>query len=162
MNVANTPNHTRFRAPSCCAFLIFAIGLTATATAQEPAAPFPQSEAFAKVCSSCHDAERILSNRRTRTQWQEVIEKMVERGAEGTDSDFTAVEEYLVHHFGRVNINKALPRDIAAVLDVSAKDAEAIVAFRKTNGDFADFDALCKVPGIDVEKLKAGRDGISF
>jgi competence protein ComEA len=162
MNLIHTPCRTRPGAVRACAFLVLILGAGQVASAQEAAAPFPQSEAFLKVCSSCHDAERILSNRRTRTQWQEVIEKMIERGAEGTDDDFTAVEEYLVRHFGRVNINKALPKDIAAVLDLAPKDAQAIVDYRKTNGDFADFDSLCKVPGIDVEKLKKARDGISF
>jgi competence protein ComEA len=162
MNLITIPNRMRLQRALLCALAILASGLGGVLTAQDQAPAFPQSEAFNRVCSSCHDAERILSNRRTRTQWQEVIEKMVERGAEGTDADFTAVEEYLIHNFGRVNINKALPKDIAAVLDLSPKDAEAIVAFRKTSGDFADFDALCKVPGIDLEKLKKARDGISF
>jgi competence protein ComEA len=162
MNLTHFPCRTLSSAARVCAWLLVILGAGGVASAQEPAQTFPQSDAFLRVCSSCHDAERILSNRRTRTQWQEVIEKMIERGAEGTDADFTAVEEYLVHHFGRVNINKALPKDVAAVLDLSTKDAEAIVEFRKANGDFADFDSLCKVPGIDVEKLKKARDGISF
>jgi competence protein ComEA len=162
MNLTNIPIHTRRRVTVASACLILGLGFAAAAAAQDPAPAFPQSDAFNRVCSSCHDAERILSNRRTRTQWQEVIEKMVERGAEGTDADFTAVEEYLVHHFGRVNINKALAKDVAAVLDLTPADADAIVAYRKANGDFADFDALRKVPGIDIEKLKKVRDGISF
>jgi competence protein ComEA len=162
MNLTTPSHRTRSSAGPACALFFLVLGVAGVASAQDPAATFPQSEAFTRVCSSCHDAERILSNRRTRTQWEEVIEKMVERGAEGTDSDFTAVEEYLVRHFGRVNINKALPKDVAAVLDLSPKDAEAIVEFRKTNGDFADFDSLCKVPGIDLEKLKKARDGISY
>ena len=33
---------------------------------------------------------------------------------------------------------------------------------RKANGDFKDFEGLCKVPGIDTEKLKQGRDAVSF
>jgi competence protein ComEA len=153
MNLIHTPCRIRPAAARAGALFVLILGAGRLASAQEPAPAFPQSDAFLRVCSSCHDAERILSNRRTRTQWQEVIEKMIERGAEGTDADFTAVEEYLVRHFGRVNINKALPKDIAAVLDLAPKDAEAIVEFRKTNGDFADFDSLCKVPGIDLEKL---------
>ena len=28
--------------------------------------------------------------------------------------------------------------------------------------EFKDFDALCKVPGIDLEKLKQGRDAVAF
>ncbi|MEP6914899.1 MAG: helix-hairpin-helix domain-containing protein [Acidobacteriota bacterium] len=162
MNLTANPNPMRLNCALVCTFLILSLGTGSDLAAQDQAAPFPQSEAFLRVCSSCHDAERILSNRRTRTQWEEVIEKMVERGAEGTDADFTAVEEYLLQHFGRVNVNKALPKDIVAVLDVAPKDGDAIVAFRKASGDFADFEALCKVPGIDVEKLKKARDGISY
>ena len=35
---------------------------------------------------------------------------MVERGAQGTDDDFAAVQDYLVAHYGRVNVNRAPPR----------------------------------------------------
>ncbi len=118
--------------------------------------------AFKRVCSSCHDADRILAARRTRTQWEEVIEKMIDRGAEGTADDFSAAEVYLLRVSGRVNANRAQSQDFVAVLGLTQKDADAIGEFRKANGDFADFDALCKVPGIDAEKLKQGRDAISF
>jgi competence ComEA-like helix-hairpin-helix protein len=61
-----------------------------------------------------------------------------------------------------VNVNRAVAQDIAVVLGLSEKDADAVVAYRKANGDFADFDALCKVPGIDSEKLKQAREAASF
>ena len=63
---------------------------------------------------------------------------------------------------GRVNVNRAQTKDIVAVLSVTQKDGDAIVEYRKTNGEFKDFDGLCKVPGIDLEKLKQGRDAIAF
>jgi competence protein ComEA len=160
MNVVYIRTNTaRCAAAGACA--IFVLLLATRASAQQPAGA-KSADAFTKVCSSCHDAERILTNRRTRTQWQEVIEKMVERGAEGTDDDFTAVEEYLIHNFGRVNVNKAVTRDLVAVVGLSDTEAAALVDYRKSHGDYADFDALCKVPGIDVEKLKHAREGISF
>jgi DNA uptake protein ComE-like DNA-binding protein len=135
-------------------------GAAKAARAQEPEdAP---AIAFKRVCSSCHDADRILAARRTRTQWEEVIEKMIDRGAEGTADDFSAAEVYLLRVSGRVNANRAQPQDFVAVLGLTQKDADAIAEFRKAKGDFADFDALCKVPGIDTEKLKQGRDAISF
>jgi competence protein ComEA len=118
--------------------------------------------AFKRVCATCHDAERILSARRTRTQWQEVIDKMIERGAAGTDEDFTAAEQYLLRVSGRVNVNRAVSADIVDVLGLTQKDADAILEYRKSNGEFKDFDELCKVPGIDLEKLKQGRDAVSF
>jgi competence ComEA-like helix-hairpin-helix protein len=135
-------------------------GAAIATSAQEP--DDHASVAFKRVCSSCHDADRILATRRTRTQWEEVIEKMIDRGAEGTAEDFTAAEEYLLRVSGRVNINRALSKDIVIVLGLTQKDADAIAEYRKTNGDFKDFDEVCKVPGIDLEKLKQGRDAISF
>jgi competence ComEA-like helix-hairpin-helix protein len=140
--------------------LVAAGGAVVVSSAQQPDdAP---AAAFRRVCSNCHDAERILATRRTRTQWEEIIEKMIDRGAEGTSEDFTTAEEYLLRVSGRVNVNRAQGKDIMAVLSVTQKDADAIIEYRKTNGEFKDFDALCKVPGIDLEKLKQGRDAVAF
>lgn len=136
--------------------MIAAIGAKAQDQDDAPAA------AFRRVCSNCHDAERILSTRRTRTQWEEVIEKMIDRGAEGTSDDFTTAEEYLLRVSGRVNVNRATSKDMMTVLSISQKDADAIAEYRKANGEFKDFDSLAKVPGIDQEKLNKGRDAISF
>ena len=118
--------------------------------------------AFRRVCSNCHDADRILSTRRTRTQWEEVIEKMIDRGAEGTSDDFTTAEEDLMRVSGRVNVNRATTKDMVTVLAITPKDADAIAEYRKANGEIKDFDALAKVPGIDLEKLNKARDAISF
>jgi competence protein ComEA len=138
------------------ATLLAAIGAKAQDQDDAPAA------AFRRVCSNCHDADRILSTRRTRTQWEEVIEKMIDRGAEGTSDDFTTAEEYLLRVSGRVNVNRATTKDMVTVLGIAQKDADAIAEYRKTNGEFKDFDSLAKVPGIDLEKLNKGRDAISF
>jgi competence protein ComEA len=138
------------------AAMLVTIGAKAQDQDDAPAA------AFRRVCSSCHDAERILSTRRTRTQWEEVIEKMIDRGAEGTSDDFTTAEEYLLRVSGRVNVNRAETKDMVTVLGVTQKDADAIAEYRKTNGEFKDFDSLAKVPGIDLEKLNKARDAISF
>jgi len=134
---------------------------------QPPVAAQPQPDdknaaTFTRVCSTCHDGQRILSNRRTKDQWSEVIDKMVERGAQGTDEDFAAVMDYLVSHYGRINVNRGTAKDLATVLHVSEKDAAAIVSYRTEKGPFQDFDSLAQVPGIEVEKLKENRDAISF
>src|SRR5690242_14309562 len=72
-------------------------------TEQSPAgpgdgAPPPAGapEPFVRVCGKCHDATRIVQNRRLRVQWEEVVEAMVQRGAKGSDQDLDAVMEYLV------------------------------------------------------------------
>ena len=140
--------------------LLFVGAATLAAGGQSP--DDHPATAFKRVCSSCHDAERILATRRTRTQWEEVIEKMIDRGAVGTEDEFVAAEQYLLRVSGRVNVNRALSNDIVSVLGLTQKDADAITEYRKANGDFKDFDDLCKVPGINLEKLKEGRDAVSF
>ena len=106
---------------------------TPSATAQ-PAADAKGAATFARVCSLCHDGARILSNRRSKSQWTEVIEKMMERGAQVSDEDFEVVMDYLLRHYGRINVNKAEAEDLAIVIGVSKKDAEAIVRYRAGPG----------------------------
>jgi len=130
--------------------------------ATQPAADAKGAATFARVCSLCHDGARILSNRRSKSQWTEVIEKMMERGAQVSDDDFTEVMDYLLRHYGRINVNKAEAEDLAVVAGLSKKDAEAIVRYRDAQGDFPDFDALAKVPEIDIEKLNQAREAITF
>jgi competence protein ComEA len=139
----------------------------AAGPAQQPAGPTSPSDdknaaVYTRVCSTCHDAQRILSNRRTKDQWGEVIDKMVERGAQGTDEDFNAVMDYLVAHYGRINVNRGSAKDLATVLRITDQEAAAIVAYRTSNGPIPDFDTLAKVPGINVDTLTQNRDAISY
>ena len=110
------------------------------------AADDPGAALFGQMCIKCHDAARITAMRRTRTEWEEVINKMIEKGATGTEKDFETVYEYVLRNFGKLYINAARPDEIATILGLSEKDAQAIVAYRKANGPFADFDAVKKVP----------------
>jgi competence protein ComEA len=128
--------------------------------AAEQAAAVP--EAFTRVCGRCHTSDRVVEGRRSRSQWEEVLERMVAKGATGSDDDFGIVLDYLVSEYGRVTINSAPADEMAHVLHLEAKDADAIVGYRKAHGPFADFDALIAVPGAPVEALRKRRDAIVF
>lgn len=146
--------------------LIAAAPLTQTA-AQEPSSGAPESGdpsagLFVQTCVKCHDAARITAVRRTSLEWEEVINKMIERGATGTEKDFDDVHGYLRRNFGKVYINVATPDEIAMILALSEKDARGIVAYRKANGPFADFEGVKKVPDIDLKKLDERKDAIAF
>jgi competence protein ComEA len=117
---------------------------------------------FTRICVKCHTPDRIVNDRRTRDQWQEEIDKMVAKGATGTDDELATVLDYLLRHHGRVDMNRAAAGDMCLILSVPASQADAIVAYRKEHGKFEDFDALSKVPGIDVDKLSRERDAMSF
>jgi len=122
----------------------------------------PAEDAFWKVCSDCHDPDRIRETRRTRSGWEDVIYQMIDKGAVGTDQDFNLTLQYLLGHYGMVNVNQAPVEEIALVTGLSAKEADAVVAYRKENGNFKNFDALVKVPGVDAQKLEAHRAAILF
>jgi competence ComEA-like helix-hairpin-helix protein len=117
---------------------------------------------YTRLCSDCHDADRITSMRRTRTDWEDVLNKMIEKGASGSEKEFETVFNYLVRAYGKVYINTAKADEIAAVLSLSKKDADAIVAFRTANGAFKDFDAVKKVPEIDTKKLDEHKEAVAF
>ena len=119
-------------------------------------------ELFIQTCNRCHDAARITALRRTKTEWEEVINKMIERGATGSEDDFQTVFGYLRRHYGKVYINSANSEEITTTLGLSGKDAEAMVAFRKANGNFQDFEAVKKVPDIDVKTLEEHKDAVAF
>lgn len=151
------------RAAAAASLIFFAVvAVVSGAGAQDPQDQDQSAVAFKRVCSSCHDSQRILATRRTRTQWEEIIGKMIDRGAQGSDEDFTAAEDYLMKVSGRVNVNRAVSADLVAVLGLTDKEASAIIDYRKAHGDFPDFEALSKVPGVDAEKLKAKEDAIGF
>jgi competence ComEA-like helix-hairpin-helix protein len=118
--------------------------------------------AFFKVCGDCHEPDRIREVRRTRGGWEEVIEKMIEKGAVGNEQDFNLVLLYLLTNYGMVNMNQAVAEDIAMVTGVSKKDAATIVEFRTKNGKFRNYDALILVPGIDIKPLEEHRASLMF
>jgi competence protein ComEA len=119
-------------------------------------------QVFEALCAACHPLEDVTSARKTRAQWQETIDTMIANGATGTDADFATALGYLIAQYGRVNVNKAPADEIAEVLELPAKDAAAIVKYREDTGKFEDFEALTKVPGLDIEKLTKKKEAISF
>jgi cytochrome c oxidase cbb3-type subunit III len=57
-------------------------------------------ETFQKICGACHPTETATSERRTRAQWQENITSMIERGAKGTDEEFSLILDFLTANYG--------------------------------------------------------------
>jgi competence protein ComEA len=61
-----------------------------------------------------------------------------------------------------VNVNKAGIEELESSLDLSKADAQAIVHYRKTNGDFNSMQQLLSVPGVDTDKIKKDETKIVF
>jgi competence ComEA-like helix-hairpin-helix protein len=150
--------------------VIFAISLRASAPlAQTPPIDkttvlpdSPETSTYVRVCAHCHSLDRIESKHRTKSEWSATIEQMLDDGAEMTDEEYETVLDVLIRNFGAVSINRAAAEDLVTILAISSKDAGAIVAYRTAHGNFADFDALKKVPDVDVAALEARKDAIRY
>jgi hypothetical protein len=80
------------------ALLVSAAGVRARQTTLPEGRGKPE---FERVCAGCHPAEDAVKGpRRSRQGWQQIVDDMVVRGAEGSDDDLKLVVEYLTEHFG--------------------------------------------------------------
>ena len=121
-----------------------------------------------RVCAQCHGVEIVAGKGNTRDGWTEVVSQMIARGAQGSDDDFSAIVDYLAANLPphsdvkKINVNKAPAAELSATLQISDKEAGAIVDYRKQNGDFKSMADLKKVPGVDAAKLDSAKDKIAF
>jgi competence protein ComEA len=118
------------------------------------------------TCGSCHGLDVVVAQHATKDGWASIVDYMVSRGATGTPAEIQTIVEYLAKNFPaaatKTNVNKASAMDLQTQLELTAKDADAIVKYRADHGDFKDWDGLAKVPGIDTAKLTAKKDSIVF
>jgi len=119
-------------------------------------------ELMDRACRMCHPIENVTRLRRTVREWADVLTTMQGRGANATEDEFEAIHWYLNRYFGVVRVNTATVDELAAVLGLKAKEAQAIVDYRKANGNIADLAALMKIEGIDKTKIEEQPDALRF
>jgi competence protein ComEA len=101
----------------------------------------------------------------TREQWELKVTEMLQEEPDVTRAERAAIVEYLAANFkpgGKIYINKAEAKDLEAALEISASNAEAIVRYRRAQGEFKSFDDVKKVPGLDSAKIEAKKDRLVF
>ncbi len=126
----------------------------------------PGKATFLKICSNCHAPDNVIGKGLSADDWTEVLNKMIQNGAQGTDDEFGAILDYLSTNFppipDKVNVNTATAWNLRNWMNFSDKQASAVVDYRKQNGDFKSLDDLKKVPGLDPKVLDAKKDRITF
>jgi mono/diheme cytochrome c family protein len=143
---------------AACALLAF----TGVATAEDGAATVDKRHAvFQKVCTTCHAMDNV-GGRRTRARWEDLLYKMIDLGAKGSEKEFQTILEYLSSEYGRVNVNRGSTSELSAVLGLTAQQAGVVVSHRREQGKYADFEAFAKTPGLDTAKLEKLRDATSY
>jgi competence protein ComEA len=120
-----------------------------------------------RLCSQCHELDKAFSLSQDRAGWQRTLEKMSGFGMKGTQQELDAVLEYLVKNFPadelpKISVNKAAAIDLESGLSLKRSQAAAIIQYREKNGPFKSIEDLKKVPGIDIEKIEAKKDRLTF
>ncbi|MCU1225004.1 MAG: hypothetical protein JWQ42_3097 [Edaphobacter sp.] len=163
----------------CCgAYLIFSVSISAQQPQQKQKEQEqqqhlelpngPGKDTLVRLCSKCHSPNQVIASGRNRQGWEDTITKMVGLGAVGTDEEFTEILDYLVKNFppqqssAKVNVNKATVTQLETQLAFSAKEAEAVIAYRDKNGNFKSLDDLKKVSELDAKTLDAKKDRLIF
>jgi competence protein ComEA len=118
-----------------------------------------------RTCTKCHSMDSVQGLHNSKEQWSAVVDDMVSRGAEASDTEIEQIVDYLTKTQGvvkKVNVNKAAAAEIAGVLEIPAGSASAIVAYREKNGNFKSIDDLKKVPGLDAKAIDSKKDRLDF
>jgi competence protein ComEA len=146
--------------------LVFLCVIVASAADKPKLPDGPGKATMERVCGSCHGAEIVLGKKLTRDGWSQIVMTMIQRGAQGTDDEFADIVDYLTNTVSadaaKINVNKATAKQLQTGLEISDKDADAILHYREANGDFKSVDDLKKVPGVDAAKIEAKKGKLSF
>ncbi len=73
----------------------------ATGSSVFPAAP--ERDLVARACTACHAPELVIAKRHTPEEWDDIIAKMVDRGAQANEAEQLQILTYLVRFFGPTN-----------------------------------------------------------
>src|SRR5438874_11489235 len=82
-----------------CSVSVARISAQTTAADQFPEGP--GKSIFIKVCTQCHDVDKVAGLRYSREEWQSLVDEMKAMGGDATDDEWKAVVEYLATNFPR-------------------------------------------------------------
>ena len=128
----------------------------------------PGRELLIRACIGCHKAEEFAGYRHTRDEYRSIVYRMGDRGAPASAKELDQIADYLARNFLKIedptktNVNRATAKEMETRLDLTAKEAAAIVAYRERHGDFRALGDLYLIYGVDGRKLQAAKDKISF
>ena len=130
--------------------LTMALTVAFGADAAAPAADLlREAKSLQAVCGKCHNLQIVMNTPRSLDDWRDTMQKMVDRGANGTDDQYDDILDYLHRTMTTIDVNSADADDLAAVLNVPDATVRLIVA-RRTVKKFADLADLKSVPGVDA------------
>jgi competence protein ComEA len=157
-------SRARFR--TIVLLIIFAVPFVLAWAVTQPALPDgPGKETFVSVCSLCHMPTAPMGKQWTRQQWESKVTEMLQEEPDVTREERASIVEYLAANFkpgGKIYVNLARAEDLETALDISEKDAAALVRYRGENGDFKALEDLKKLPFLNAARMESLKDRIVF
>jgi competence protein ComEA len=120
-----------------------------------------EGKSLQTVCGKCHDLQIVLNTPRSLDDWRDTMQKMVDRGASGTDDQYDDILDYLHRTMTTIDVNSADAVELATVLGVPDSAATLIIA-RRTARKFVDLSDLKSIPGVDAAIVDAKAKLIYF
>jgi len=120
-----------------------------------------EAESLKAVCAKCHNLQMVTSTPRSYDAWHDTVQKMVDRGAKGTDDQYDDIMDYLHRTMTTIDVNSADADELEIVLNASETTAQAIVARRSTK-KFTGLADLKSIPGVDASTVDAKARMIFF
>jgi bacterioferritin-associated ferredoxin len=108
-----------------------------------------EAKSLQAVCGKCHNLQIVMDTPRSLDDWRDTMQRMVDRGANGTDDQYDDILDYLHRTMTTIDVNSAEADDLAAVLDVSDETVRRIIA-RRGAKKFAGLADLKSIPGVDA------------
>jgi competence protein ComEA len=128
----------------------------------------PGKEIILRSCTGCHKPDAMSGYSHTPDEWQTIVDRMGDRAGLTDKSDLETLTTYLTKHFpkivdpNKVNVNKATAKELVARLELTEKEAAAIVEYRDKHGDFRVWGDLLAIYGVDGKKIQAVKDRLDF
>ena len=149
------------------AFLIASliVCVTFAASASQSLPDSSGKDVFESVCSLCHAPTAPFGKQWTKPQWEAKVTEMLQEEPDVTQQERATIIEYLAANFrpgGKIYVNYGKAKELETALELSTKDAEAIVRYRDGNGPFKTADDVKKVPGLDAAKIDAKKGALEF
>ena len=150
------------------ALLIVTGGLLSSRT---QAADLPEGkgkELILRACVGCHKPQEIAVYRFTKDEYETIVYRMGDRGAQASKAELDIIAAYLFQNFPKIedatkiNVNKATAQQIAEGLTLTNEEAEAVVKYRERHGDYHAWGDLLIIYGVDGKKIAAAKNKISF
>jgi competence protein ComEA len=120
-----------------------------------------EAQSLQAVCGKCHNLQIVMNTPRSLDDWRETMQKMVDRGASGTDDQYDDILDYLHRTMTTIDVNSADADELATVLNAPDAAVKLIIA-RRASKKFVDLADLKTIPGIDAAALDAKSKMIYF